>query len=336
MHLSKDIEDAALIIDAASSENAFLLDAPNIACNSGEVHKVTFYDTLPKAELQGYNIGVGSNTSQVQGKTEGIAKLGIYSAVDKSLAEAGGNARQIYNFEARTHIEGMGRQMADIILYGNKNKTPLSIDGLATRYRKKKSPYFIPFKELTAKADNITSLYICALGPKNLHLLHNPNSGSIGVKREDRGYQDWVVTSGTDGAKRLLCHVDFFSAHFGLAVEHPDSVYCIGNIPTTGMSKDDREKLIDMVLHVQKLLPRSSTTKVMYGNLSVEELVEKAAREREVVVSPEKDPWGNPVNLINGMRVRRMDSIETGGDECVLYPVPGVQSVQSGNGGEVA
>jgi hypothetical protein len=47
----------------------------------------------------------------------------------------------------------------------------------------------------------------------------------------------------------------------------------------------------------------------IYGNLAVEELVEKAAREIEARVNPEKDPWGNPANMINGMRARRADVI---------------------------
>jgi hypothetical protein len=53
-------------------------------------------------------------------------------------------------------------------------------------------------------------------------------------------------------------------------------------------------------------------TAALYGNIKVKQLVEKAARDKQVVVFSEKDPWGKPVNIINGMRLRRMDVIKCG------------------------
>ena len=116
----------------------------------------------------------------------------------------------------------------------------------------------------------------------------------------------------------MPAHVDYFTAQFGLAVEHPDSVKRICIIPTDGsLTKADRELLIEMVLHAQKLLPPGGmTTTVIYGNLAVEEIIERAAHEIEITVFPERDPWGKPVNMINGIRVRRVDVIK----DSIEYP----------------
>jgi hypothetical protein len=116
----------------------------------------------------------------------------------------------------------------------------------------------------------------------------------------------------------MMAHVDYFVAQFGLAVEHPDSVKRICNIPTDGsMTAADRKLLIEMVLHAQKLLPPGAVSTVIYGNLMAEEIVEMAARELNIQVNPnDKDPWGHPVNIINGMRVRRVDVIK----DSVEYP----------------
>jgi hypothetical protein len=91
-------------------------------------------------------------------------------------------------------------------------------------------------------------------------------------------------------------------------------VWRIANVPTdpAWWDAEKRERLIDTVLEVQDCLPAGSMTQALYGNIKVKQLVEKAGREKQVVVFSEKDPWGRPVNLINGMRVRRMDVIKCG------------------------
>ena len=237
-------------------------------------------------------------------------KMSVFSVVDKSLAEAGGNPAKTRSDEAQAFVLGLGVQFAEKLIYASKNTNPYEIDGLATRLSNLADRHVIDFGG--TQANKPTSLYICAGGTKLFHLLHNKNFGSVGVKREDKGEQLFDVQN---NGKMLPCLVDFFTAQFGIAIEHPDAVFRIANIPTVGLNAADREKLIDTVLHVQKLLPPQTTTTCLYGNIAVEELVEKAAREKQVVVYPEKDPWGNPVNLINGMRVRRMDVIKSDATE---------------------
>ena len=109
----------------------------------------------------------------------------------------------------------------------------------------------------------------------------------MGVHREDHGYQDRQM----DGGGHMPAHVEYFITRFGLAVEHPDAVKRICNIPTDGgLTKDDRAVLIDMVLRAQKLLSPGMGTVVIYVNLAVEELIEKAAREIEAHYIPKRIP----------------------------------------------
>jgi hypothetical protein len=313
-----DNKDTRVIIELLNMTNQMLSDVPNIACNHGETHEVLLRDSYPKAEVHGFNMGVGAASTQTRTVMEGLMKMSIYSVVDESLARAAGNAEQVYGDEAKAFLMGMGVQQAELLIYGSKKKNPYEIDGLFTR-RGKGSKHCINFwkdylnKQTAAPAD-VTSIYICAAGSNLFHLLHSKNLGEVGVKRENRGVQDWDMQS---AGKKIPCHVDFFTAQFGLAVENPDSVWRIANVPTTGLGAADRAVLIDCVLHVQKLLPQITTTACLYGNLSVIELIEKAAREIQVAVHPDKDPWGNPVDTVNGMRARRMDVIKTGASEQV-------------------
>jgi hypothetical protein len=309
--LSRRYGDSALIVEMLNMSNQMLADAPNVPCNKVQVHEVLIRDSYPQAEVHGYNEGVGSAASQTRSVQEGLMKMSIYSAVDKDLADTAGNSARVRMDEASGFVMGIGVQQAQKFIYGNKAKNVNEINGLATRLSNLNDRHVIDFGG--AAADSPTSIYICALGAKLFHLLYNPNFGNIGVKREDKGVQDWEFSAG----KRRPAYVEFFSTEFGLAIEHPDSVFRIVNVPTVGLTADQRGDLIDLVLHVQKMLPPQAATSCMYGNLAVEELVEKAAREKQVVVFSEKDPWNNPVNLINGMRVRRMDVINSGEGEFV-------------------
>jgi hypothetical protein len=310
---------ALIIHECLSITNELWLDTPNIACNHGEWHEHLLRDTYPRAQLRAYNQGVGEVATQTRVVREGLSEIAVYSVVDSRLAKNSGREKELYMQEATAIMKGMGVQMAEYLIYGSKNKDARCIDGLDVRYRNLADDRNVfVFSRAdgtpTNPSERCTSIYICSLGADNMHLLHNADSsGTAGVVREDRGYQDRSVASGG----HMPAHVDYFIAQFGLAVEHPDSVKRICNIPTDGsMTKADREKLIDMILHAQKLLPPGVVTSAMYGNIFVEEIVEKAARELEVVVSPDKDPWGHPVHMLNGMRVRRMDVVK----DSVEYP----------------
>jgi hypothetical protein len=309
--------DDSLIIELMNMENQMGIDVPDIPCNRGEAHNVVLRDSYPEAQVHGFNQGVGSAASQTRSVTEGLMMASVYSVVDKRLADESGNANKYRAVQAEGFVLGMGRQRARQTIYASKKKTVNEIDGLYTRLKAKSNPHVIEYKRAGASpapvtaADNPTSVYVCALGRDKFHFIHSAQFGSVGVKRTDRsgsGGIDWEMPGGKRPA-----YVELFETQFGIAVEHPDAVFRIANVPTKSgsLSKEDREKFIDIVLEVQNYLPMGSITTALYGNLAIKLLVEKAAREKQVTVYPEKDSWGNPVSVVNDMRVRRMDIIKS-------------------------
>jgi hypothetical protein len=310
--LAKEIaNDDLLIIELMNLENQMGLDVPDIPCNRGQIHEYVLRDSYPEAQAHAYNMGVKAAASQTRSMSEGLMMASVYSVVDKALADESGNAQKYRAFQAEGFVKGMGRQRARLAIYGDKSKNPYEIDGLFPRLKKKNNPHVIEYTKASGTitaSDNPTSVYICALGRDKFHFLHSNAFGSVGVRRSDRGNLDWEMPGGKRPA-----YVELFETQFGLAIEHPDSVWRIANVPTKAgsLTAADREKFIDTVLEVQNYLPQGSVTTALYGNLAVKLLVEKAAREKQVTVYPEKDPWGNPVSIINDMRVRRMDIIRS-------------------------
>jgi hypothetical protein len=305
-------KDVPLLIEALALKGDIIKDLPLVPCNRGEIHEVLIRDTYPKPEARGYNMGAGSAATQTRTVTEGLMMLSEYAWVDKKLADASGDAAGLRHSEAAGILTGMGHQINEIAVYGNKAKNPYEINGLAARYKSSaKDPrHVINFGG--TPADGLTSIYVCAIGTKLLHLIYNKHFGSgAAIEHSDRGVQDFDVGNG----KMLMVYLSHFTTQFGLAVEHPDSVFRIASVPTAAAywgaadGKDKRTKLIDTVLHCKNMLPSEAQTTCLYCSLDVQEIIEKAGRENEAVVKPDTDPWGNPVQKIGGMRMRRLDVI---------------------------
>ena len=295
-------KDVPLLIEALAMKGDIIKDLPLVACNRGEIHEVLIRDTYPKAEAHGYNMGAGSAAAQTRTVTEGLMMLSEYAWVDKKLADASGNVRELRHSEAAGILMGMGRQLNEIAVYGNKAKNPYEINGLAQRYKSAaRDPRHVIGFGGTA-ADNLTSVYVAAIGPKLLHLICNKHFGSgAAIEHIDRGVQDFDVGNG----KKLMVYLSHFTTQFGLAVEHPDSVFRIASVPTSPAywgadGKNKRTKLIDMILHCKNMLPSEAQTTCLYCSLDVQEIIGKAGRENEVTVKPGTDPWGTPVQMAGG------------------------------------
>jgi hypothetical protein len=306
----------AVVIELFNNEDEMNIDTPHVACNRGQIHEYIIRDTYPEAEFHGYNMGSGSSATQFRTETEGLCYADVFAKVDKKLADDSGDVAAYRSAEDEAFVKGLGRQKSYVSIYGDKNKNIYQIDGLYTRLKSKKNPHVVVFEPDPGESDACTSIYVCALGRDKFHYLYDQKFGNTGVKREDMGAQvvyNLPRSNGrTDGTGQM--YMAHYEMQFGIAVEHPDSVWRIANVPThpSYWNATQREKLIDTVLEVQDYLPPGTMTQTLYGNIKVKQLVEKAGREKQVVVFSEKDPWGRPVNLINGMRVRRMDVIKCG------------------------
>jgi hypothetical protein len=303
----------AVLIELFNLENELNIDAPHVACNRGQIHEVILRDTYPEAEFHGYNMGSGSAATTFRMKTEGLCYADKYVEVNKKLADDSGDHNAYLAEAAEGVAKGMGRQKAYVSIYGDKNKDPYMTDGLFTRL--KKGDHVLPFLTTDdAEATKPTSIYMIAFGKDKFHYLHSATFGNTGVKRSSPKEAHIETAPRANG--RQDGKMDVYQAHlemeFGLAIEHPDSVWRISNVPTdpAWWDKTKRERLIDLVLKVQDYMPSGTATNGLYGNIRVKQLVEKAGRELQIVNFSEKDPWGRPVNLINGMRVRRMDVIK--------------------------
>jgi hypothetical protein len=299
--------DAWLIIELMSIVNTMLRELPAIQANDGAVHTGLIRNSYPHATHRVYNQGVKQAASQTKPHSERIAMLQVYSRVDWDMAAHSGNPQQLYNTEAQAFIYGMGLDQADDLIYGNEGQDPAFINGLATRLPKGDAHYVDANTEASlggTTGDPCTSVYLVAAGQKAAHLIYPKGSSSVGVTRQDLGRQTIQDKDGND----YEAHVDLFQAQYGLFLESPDAVIRLANIPLT-LDKAKRAELIELILWQEKNLTVGINNMVLFGNKRMMYQVERAAREAEYVVHPEKDPWGLKVTMVDDLRLRRMDAI---------------------------
>jgi hypothetical protein len=289
--------DAYLIIEALLQTNELLRDMPAIQANDGAIHTTLRRVTQPGGQHRMYNQGVSTRASQTKTIQDRITMLEAYAAVDKKLAQHGGDVAALRHSEAVAFLNGMGIDQAHDLIYGNFNQHPDEIDGLATRLAALGKNVI----GMGGTGNNLTSLYIVAAGPQFCHLIYPRGSSTVGVSREDLGEKTWEDADG----KPFQAYVDHFSADYGLVIRHPDAVKRICNIP----DDVDGAELVDVILAQLRRLPKGASNIAIYSSASVLTILDKTARDRPNVIYPTTDPWGKPVTMIRDARLRQVDAI---------------------------
>jgi hypothetical protein len=231
--------------------------------------------------------------------------LEAFSDVDEAAARHSGNPTALYNSEAQAFLMGMGINQADDLIYGNRAKDPAEINGLATRLAKIDGEHCVD-AGLSGSGNALTSVYLVSAGPQACHLIYPKGSTSVGVSRNDLGVSR--VQDPNDSKRTFVAHTDHFTAEYGISIQHPDAVIRVANIPAQ-MTQAQRGDLIEKILEMQMNLTDGIVNQILFCNKSMVYQIERAAREKQYVVAFQNDPWGNPVALVNGLRIRRMDAI---------------------------
>ena len=294
--------DAWRILEIMARTNEMLTDVPAYEANNGTINKVLVRKTKPEGKTRIYNRGVGRTATQTKEHMDRIAMMTAYSLVDASMVAHSGNINAARMSEAQAIIEGMGLTQSELLIYGDGSRDD-EFDGLMARLNDPNDPCFIDMGG-TNNGDGtgeLTSLFLCAIGKNQFHLIYPKGSSSVGVKHVDKGIE--TVTDENGG--EYEAYRSYFEAQFGIAVPNPESIIRLANIPKD-MTGDD---LVDRILAAKRKLPKGATTYAMYSNQGILIKIDKAARDKGNVVHMQADPWGKEITHIREIRCRQMDVI---------------------------
>ncbi|MDR2964201.1 MAG: hypothetical protein LBU88_00300 [Treponema sp.] len=289
--------EAWRIIEIMSRTNEMLTDVPAYEANNGTTNTALVRKISPSGQTRIYNRGVGRTATQTKKVEDRIAMLADYSLVDASMVEHSGNVNAARMSEAQAIIEGMGLTQSELLIYGDGERDD-EFDGLMARLNDPSNPCFI---DMDGTGDELTSLFLCAIGKNQFHLIYPKGSNSVGVKHVDKGIE--TVRDGKNG--EYEAYRSYFEAQFGIAVPNPESVIRIANIPKDATGDD----IVDKVLEAKRKLPKGATTYAMYSNQGILIKIDKAARDKGNVVHTAADPWGKEITHIREIRCRQMDVI---------------------------
>jgi len=291
------------IIELMRMTNEMLIDIPAYEANSATVNIALQRTIAAMGQHRIYNRGVKKVATQTKPIQDRIAMIAAYSDVDQSMLEHSGNTNAALMSEAAGIIKGMGLTQAETLIYGDGSRDD-EFSGLMERRNSLSDSNVIDAggTGLEGNGNELTSIYIVAVGKDMFHLIYPKGSKSVGVNREDRGKVD--VSDGKGGEYPVLRN--YFTAQYGLTIIAPDAVKRIANIHAKTI---DGNKLIDLIIEARYKLPKGASTYAMYSNVDIQIILDKAARDKGNVVHTTADPWGKPITHVRDLRCRQMDVI---------------------------
>lgn len=213
------------IIEILNDTNQILMDLPFFECNNGTKHLTTIRSGIPTATWRRLYQGVQPSKATNTQVEDACGMLEAWSEVDSKLIELSANPGRFRLNEARAFLEGMNRQMATAIFYGNTDTDPEQFHGLAPR-----------FDDTTAEnggqiidgggagADN-TSIWMVVWGERTCHGIY-PKGSKAGLAREDKGKTTKEVSDGS----LYDVHREKFMWDCGLSVRDWRYIVRIANI----------------------------------------------------------------------------------------------------------
>jgi hypothetical protein len=285
------------IIELMRMTNEMLIDVPAYEANSGTINKALQRNIKPMGEHRIYNRGVGKAATQTFPIEDRVAMLAEYSQVDAEMVDHSGNKAAALMSESKGIIKGMGLTQAHTLIHGDGTKDD-EFAGLMSRRYKVDGVNTI---DAGGTGNNLTSIYLCAVGQDLFHLLYPQGSKTVGVEREDLGRVH--VSDGKGG--EFPAYKSYFKAAYGLTIKVPDAVKRICNIPKS----IDGNDLVDLIIEASYKLPQGASTYAMYSNVDILIKLDKAARYKGNVVYNASDPWGKEITYVRKLRCRQMDVI---------------------------
>lgn len=219
------------IVEILSDTNQILMDAPFFECNDGTKHLTSIRSGIPNGTWRRLYQGVQpSKASQVQ-VHDTCGMLEAWSEVDSKLIEISGNPARFRMNEASAFLEGMNRDMATALFYGNTDVNPEQFHGLAPRFNDSTAENGSQIIKAGGASTDNTSIWMVVWSERTVHMLY-PKGSAAGLKRDDKGKTTKEVSDGS----LYDVHREKFCWDCGLSVRDWRYVVRICNIDVSDMA----------------------------------------------------------------------------------------------------
>lgn len=177
--------------------NEVLDDMTWIEGNLPTGHRTTVRSGLPDATWRKLNYGVQPSKSTTVQITDNCGMLEAYAEVDKSLADLNGNTTAYRLSEDTAFIQGMNKEFAATLMYGNEGTEPEAFTGFMPRFNLSSAQNGdnIIKADATPSANVQSSILLVGWGPNTVHGIY-PKGSAAGLKTQDLGEQTLIDAAG--------------------------------------------------------------------------------------------------------------------------------------------
>lgn len=295
------------VIDISSETNPIIKNATAIEANGFTSHTTLYGTDDVGGEWRSYNEGTKPNHGGFRKSVETMGMMIAYSEVDKMLADLNNNQKMWRLHQDKKKIDGMGKQMAEAIIYGNAALNPKTFNGLSVRYNDLKGENADNIIDAGGTGANLTSIWLTTWAPEICHLIY-PKGSKAGLQIEDRG-QD-TVPDGKGG--QFEAYRTYYQWEIGLALIDWRYVVRICNIDVSKLTKDASAgaDLITLMTMAVERLPQNKGRQEFYMGRKLREFLRLQMSNKTLQSTLSLDTIaGKKVLAFDGLPVERVDRI---------------------------
>ncbi len=219
------------IIEILDDTNEILLDMPFFECNNGTKHLTTVRSGIPQGTWRRLYQGVQPQKATNVQVEDACGMLEAWSEVDSKLIDLSANPARFRLNEGMAHLEGMNRDMATALFYGNTNTDPEQFHGLSPRFNALTgADNSTQIVDGGAAGSDNTSIWMIVWGERTCHGIF-PRGSKAGLAREDKGKTTKEVSDGS----LYDVHREKFVWDCGISVRDWRYIVRIANIDVSAM-----------------------------------------------------------------------------------------------------
>ena len=296
-----------MIVEMMTPTNEILLDMTAVEGNLPTGHRTTVRTGLPEPTWRRLYEGVQPTKSTTAQVTDNCGMLEAYAEVDKKLADLNGNTNSFRLSEDRAHIEGINKEVAQTLIYGNDSTAPAEFTGLAARYNSKSAESGDNIVDAGGTGSDNTSVYLMVWSPNTAHMIY-PKGSKAGLAVEDKG-QVTIENAGNGG--RMEAYRTHYSWDVGFTLRDWRYGARIANIDVSNLGTEDGMKaLVDLMIEASERIPAFGVGRAAwYVNRQVRTALRKGILAKIANNLTWETVAGKRVLQFDDIPVRRTDAI---------------------------
>ena len=295
------------VVHIAGDKNPLVKNATAHEANGYTSHTTIYGTDDVGGEWRSYNEGVAPTHGGFRKVVETMAQLTAYSEVDKELADLNNNTKQWRFLQDKKKIDGIGKQIAEAIIYGNQNTNPKMFNGIAIRYNDLHGENADNIIDAGGTSGNLTSIYLGTWASEYCHLIY-PKGSKAGLQIEDLGQ----VTLSDAAGKQFQGYRTYYKWDIGLALMDWRYWVRIANIDVNALTKDAKAgaDLITLMTQASERLPSNAGVQEFYMSRKLREFLRLQISNKTLQSTLSIDNIaGKRVLTFDGLPVQRVDRI---------------------------